>query len=68
MEFYVVGDSITPVLCSIFMITSSNGNISELLAIWAGNSLATGELPAQRPVTQNFDGFFDLRLNKRFIE
>ena len=24
-----------------------------------------GELPAQRPVTQSFDFFFDLRLNKR---
>ena len=38
---------------------------SALLAICAGNSLFTGELPAQRPVTQSFDVFFDLRLNKR---
>ena len=29
-----------------------------------GNSLATGEFPSQRPVTQSFDIFFDLRLNK----
>ena len=31
---------------------------SALLAINAGNSLVTGEFPAQRPATQNFDGFF----------
>ena len=35
-----------------------------LLAICAGNSLVTGEFPAQRPVTRSFDVFFDLRLNK----
>ena len=42
--------------------------ISALLAICAGNSPGTpvpGEFPAQRPVTQSFDVFFDLRLNKR---
>ena len=38
---------------------------SALLAICAGNALITGEFPAQRPVTRNFDVFFDLRLNKR---
>ena len=38
---------------------------SALLAICAGNSPVTGEFPAQRPVTRNFDVFFDLRLNKR---
>ena len=37
---------------------------SALLAICAGNSPVTGELPAQRPVTRRFDVFFDLRLNK----
>ena len=36
-----------------------------LLAICAGNSPVLGEFPAQRPVTQSFDVFFDLRLNKR---
>ena len=36
-----------------------------LLAICAGNSPVTGEFPAQRPVTPNFDVFFDRRLNKR---
>ena len=39
--------------------------ISALLAICAGNSLVTGDLPAQRPVTRSFDNFFDLRLNKQ---
>ena len=32
---------------------------SVLLALCAGNSPVTGE-PAQRPVTRNFDVFFDL--------
>ena len=36
-----------------------------LLAIRAGNSPVLGEFPAQRSVTQSFDVFFDLRLNKR---
>ena len=38
---------------------------SALLAICAGNSLVTGEFPAQRPVMLSFDVFFDLCLNKR---
>ena len=38
---------------------------STLPALCAGNSPVTGEFPAQRPVTQSFDVFFELRLNKR---
>ena len=38
---------------------------SALLALCAGNSPVTGEFPAQRPVTLNFDVVFGLRLNKR---
>ena len=38
---------------------------STLLALSAGNSLVTGEFPAQRPVTRSCDVFFDLRLNKQ---
>ena len=38
---------------------------SALLALCEVNSPVTGEFPAQRPVTQTFDIFFDLRLNKR---
>ena len=47
------------------MMTSSNGNISALLALCAENSPVIGEFPSQRPVTQSFDVFFDLCLNKR---
>ena len=35
---------------------------SALLAICAGNSPVSGEFPAQRPVTQSFDVFFDVRV------
>ena len=38
--------------------------LSELLVLCVGNSPVTGELPSQWPVTQLFDIFFDLRLNK----
>ena len=38
---------------------------SALLALCAGNSPVTDELPAQRPVTRSFDVFFYLRPNKR---
>ena len=38
---------------------------SALLAFCAGNSPVTGEFPAQRPVTRNFDVFFDLQLNQQ---
>ena len=37
----------------------------ELLAICARNSPVTGEFHTQRPVTQSFDVYFDLRLNKQ---
>ena len=50
------------------MMTSSNGNISALLAICMGNLPVIGEFPAQRPVTRVFDVFFDLHLNDRFIK
>ena len=49
------------------MVTSSTGHqmkpFSALQALCAGNSPVT----AQRPVTQSFDIFFDLRLNKWLI-
>ena len=34
--------------------TSSKETVSALLALCAGNSLVTGELPSQRPVTRSF--------------
>ena len=37
---------------------------SALLAFCAGNSPVPGELAAQRPMTQSFHVFFDLRLSK----
>ena len=53
---------------SVTMMTSSNENISALLAICAGNSSVPGEVPAHRPVTRSFDIFFDLRLDKRLCK
>ena len=38
---------------------------SALLALCAGNSPVTGELPSQRPVTRSFDASFDLHMNKQ---
>ena len=38
---------------------------SALLALFEGNPLVTCGFPSQRPVTQRFDVFFDLCLNKR---
>ena len=38
---------------------------SAFLAICAEYSQVTSEFPAQRPVMQSFDVFFDLRLNNR---
>ena len=38
---------------------------SALLALCVGNSRATVEFPAQRPMTRSFDVFCDFRLNKR---
>ena len=45
------------------MMTSSNGSIFRVTGHLHGEF--TGEFPSQRPVTQSFDIFFDLCLNKR---
>ena len=47
------------------MMTSSNRNIFRVTGPLCGEFTGPGEFPAQRPVTRNFDVFFDLRLNKR---
>ena len=47
------------------MMTSSNGDIFRVAGHLCGEFTGPGEFPAQRPVTQSFDVFFDLRLNKR---
>ena len=46
-------------------MTSSNWNIFRVTGPFCRNSLVTGEIPAQRPVTRSFNVFFDLRLNTR---
>ena len=50
---------------SHYMMTSSNGKILRVTGLCAGNSPVTGDFSSQRPVTQSFDVYFDLRLNKR---
>ena len=47
------------------MTTSSNGKIFSITGCLWGEPLVTGEFPSQRPVTQSFDIFFDLSLNKQ---
>ena len=57
----------SPWMCRHFkhtIMTSTNGNIFRVTGPLGGNSPVTGEFPSQRPVTQIFDIFFDLRLNK----
>ena len=54
----------------IFMLTwwrHQMETFSALLDICAWNSPVTDEFPAQRPVTQSFDVFFDLRLLRLVI-
>ena len=57
----------TPPLSNIplFMMTSSNRNISALLVLCEGNPPVTGGFSKKRPVTRSVDVSFDLRLNKR---
>ena len=51
--------------CSIFMMTSSNGNIFRVTGHLCGEFTVPGEFCTQRPVTRSFDVYFDLRPNKR---
>ena len=46
------------------MMTSSNGNIFGVTGHLWGEFTGPGVFPAQRPVTRNFDVFFELRPNK----
>ena len=46
-------------------MTSSNGNIFRVTGPLCGEFTGPGEFPTQRPVTRNFDVFFDQRPNKR---
>ena len=47
----------------VYMITLSNGNIFRVTGPLWWNPTVTSGLPSQRPVTQSFDVFFNLRLN-----
>ena len=47
------------------MMTSSKGNIFRVTGHLCGEFTGPGEFPTQRPVTRNFDVYFDLRPNKR---
>ena len=42
------------------MMTSSNGNIFRVTGPLCGEFTGPGEFPAQRPVTQSFDVFFQM--------
>ena len=48
-----------------YIMTSSNDNISALLALCEGNPPVTGGFPSQRPVMLSFDVFFDLSWDKQ---
>ena len=39
-----------------------------VLLVLCGGISVTGEFPSQKPLTQSFDVFFDLRLNKWLIK
>ena len=54
-----------PLSLGITMMTSSNGNISALLALCDGNHRSPVDSPLQRMVARSFGVFFDLRLNKQ---
>ena len=45
-------------------MTSSNGNLFRITGPLCEEFTVCGEFPTQRPVTQSFDVFFDLRPNK----
>ena len=49
-------------------MTSWNGNIFRVTGPLCGEFSGPDEFPTQRPVTQSFDVFFDLRLSKRLCK
>ena len=57
-------DEIMAVVRQFNMMTSSNETFSAPVALCEGNPPVTGGFPSKRPVTQCFDIFFDMRLNK----
>ena len=49
------------------MMTSSNGNIFRVTGPLCGEFTGPGEFPAQRPMMQSVDVFFDLCLNNDWV-
>ena len=47
------------------MMTSSNGNIFSVTGLLWEDFTGDRWIPLTKTVTRSFDGFFDLRLNKR---
>ena len=56
-----------PLCLELFAPQLCMEGLSPSLALCEGNSSVTSEYPLQRPVTWCFDVFFDLRLNKRWV-
>ena len=66
-----------PVISLVLILFQSNAHSSVsmvhkyddvILALFSGNSPATGEFPTQRPVMGSFDVFFHLGLTKQLIQ
>ena len=49
----------------VLMVTLSNGNTFRVTGHLRGIHRSPVNSPHKGPVTRSFDGFFDLRLNKR---
>ena len=54
--------------CRVPMVTSSNGNIFRATGPLCVEFTVTDDFLSQMPVTQSFDVFIDLRLNKRLCK
>ena len=61
----VVDIQTTTIINLLYMMTSSNGNIFRVTGHLCREFTGPRWIPTQRPVTQSFDVFFDLRPNKR---
>ena len=65
-QYYLFcGMASTSFIFWLTMMTSSNGNIFHVSGPLCVEFTGPGEFPTQKPVTQSFDVFFDLHLNKR---
>ena len=54
-------------LYTVNMMTSSNGNTFLVTGALCREFTGQGEFSIQKPVTQSFDIFFDLRVNKTTV-